>query len=581
MRYLALATDYDGTLARHGHVDDATIAALERFRDSGRRLILVSGRELGELLEIFPRIDLFERVVVENGTLVYRPDSHEEKLLGEPPPPALVEAIRRRGVSPLSVGKGIIATVEPHQGAILEAIHELGVEWQVIFNKGSVMVLPSGVNKATGLSAVLDELNLSPHNVVGVGDAENDHAFLGLCEFSVAVANALPMVKERVDLVTDKTHGAGVVEVIDRVLDDDLQQASGCLERHRVPLGQSEDGAEQSIACYGLNVMIAGTSGSGKSTITTGILERLADQGYQFAIVDPEGDYSTLEGAVVLGDPQQPPTIDGAIDLLASPRTRAVVNLVGIPIERRPEFFDGLLPRLQELRARTGRPHWIVIDEAHHLMPTTWHPSAVTMPHQLEGVILITVHPDSVARTLLDAVDLILAVGESPEQTLGKFCRALGERLPSMEPTTLEPLEVLAWWRRSDDRPGRVRCIPQRSERRRHSRKYAEGNLGPRSFFFRGPEGKLNLRAQNLYLFLQIADGLDDATWMHHLKQGDYSSWFRSNIKDAELADEAKGVEEREGLSPRESRAAIREAVQRRYTLPGEPAEYARPEDAR
>ena len=209
MRYLALATDYDGTLAKDGVVDEPSLEALERFRDSGRRLILVTGRELDELLGIFPQVDLFERVVAENGALIYHPAAREEKLLGEPPPAALVEAIRKRGVSPLSVGRGIIASVEPHQVAILEAIHELGLEWQVIFNKGSVMVLPSGVNKATGLSAVLGELNLSPHNVVGVGDAENDHAFLALCEFSAAVATALPMVKERADTVTSGARARG------------------------------------------------------------------------------------------------------------------------------------------------------------------------------------------------------------------------------------------------------------------------------------------------------------------------------------------------------------------------------------
>ncbi len=449
MRYLALATDYDGTLAKDGVVDEPSLAALERFRDSGRRLILVTGRELDELLGVFPRIDLFERVVAENGALLYRPTGREEKVLGEPPPPALVEAIRKRGVSPLSVGRGIIASVEPHQVAILDAIREMGLEWQVIFNKGSVMVLPSGVNKATGLSAALDELNLSPHNVVGVGDAENDHAFLSLCEFSVAVANALPMLKERADFVTQHSHGRGVVELIDQILADDLASLSRCLSRHRVLLGHRDDGAEQSIECYGVNVLVAGTSGSGKSTITTGILERLAEQGYQFVVVDPEGDYSTLEGAVVLGDPTQAPTVDGALDLLASPRQEAVINLVGIPIEHRPAFSDSLLPRLQELRARTGRPHWIVVDETHHLMPTTWHPTALTLPQRLEGMILITVHPDSVAKALLNAVDLVLAVGESPERTIGDYCQAVGEPAPNMEPTTLEPLEVLSWWRRT------------------------------------------------------------------------------------------------------------------------------------
>jgi hydroxymethylpyrimidine pyrophosphatase-like HAD family hydrolase len=576
MRYLALATDYDGTLAKDGHVDESILAALERFRDSGRRLILVTGRELDELLEIFPQVDLFARVIAENGALLYRPTGREEKVLGEPPPPALVEAIRKRGVTPLSVGRSILATFEPNQGAVLDAIREAGLEWQVIFNKGSVMVLPAGVNKATGLSAALDELNLSPHNVVGVGDAENDHAFLSLCEFSVAVANALPMLKERADLVTKQSHGRGVVELIDQVLADDLKGLSRCLPRHSVLLGTRDDGTDVSIDCQGLNVLVAGTSGSGKSTITTGLLERLAEAGYQFTVVDPEGDYSTLEGAVVLGDPQQSPTVDGALELLAAPRQNVVVNLIGIPIEHRPAFSDGLLPRLQELRARTGRPHWIVVDETHHLMPTTWHPTTMTLPQQLEGMVLITVHPESIAQALLNSVDLILAVGESPERTIRAFCEAVGERPPELSPTHLEAREVLAWWRRSKDRPIRVRSTPPRSERRRHSRKYAEGNLGPeRSFHFRGPDGKLNLRAQNLNLFLQLADGVDDETWMFHLRQGDYSEWFGRRIKDAELAEEAERIEHQSEVTPQDSRSAIREAVERRYTLPSEPAAEA------
>ncbi len=577
MRYLALATDYDGTLAHDGHVDESTLAAVERFRESGRRLILVTGRELDELREVFPQIDLFDRVVAENGALLYRPDSHEEKVLGEPPPAALIEAIRKRGIAPLSVGRAIIATLEPHQGAVLDAIRELGLEWQVIFNKGSVMVLPPGVNKATGLAVALDELALSPHNVVGVGDAENDHAFLSLCEFSAAVANALPTLKERADFVTEQNRGAGVVELIEHILADELKALSRCMTRHAIPLGKRDDETEVRIDCYGLNVLVAGTSGSGKSTLTTGLLEHLAEAGYQFAVVDPEGDYSTLEGAVVLGEPQQAPTVEGVLDLLAGPRQNVVINLVGIPIEHRPAFFDGLLPRLQELRTRTGRPHWIVVDETHHLMPTAWHPTPLTLPHRLEGMLLITVHPESIAEAMLNAVDLVLAVGESPEQTIRAFCKAVGETPPAVAPTRLEPRAVLAWWRRSNELPIRVRHFSPRSERRRHSRKYAEGNLGPdRSFHFRGPEGKLNLRAENLNLFLQIADGVDDATWMHHLRQGDYSQWFRDKIKDADLAGEAERIEQQSGINPQDSRAAIREAVERRYTLPSEPAEYTK-----
>jgi hydroxymethylpyrimidine pyrophosphatase-like HAD family hydrolase len=222
MRYLALATDYDGTLATHGHVDEPTISGLERFLASGRKLILVTGRELNELLSVFPRIELFDRVVAENGALIYRPADRSERVLAEKPPPAFVEALKARGVGPISVGRVIVATWEPHEKAALEVIHAMGLELQVIFNKGAVMILPTGVNKATGLGAALQELGLTPPCVVGVGDAENDHAFLAVCGLSAAVSNALPALKERADIVTEADHGAGVVELIDGVLADDL-----------------------------------------------------------------------------------------------------------------------------------------------------------------------------------------------------------------------------------------------------------------------------------------------------------------------------------------------------------------------
>src|SRR5262249_32630025 len=156
---------------------------------------------------------------------------------------------------------------------------------------------------------------------------------------------------------------------------------------------------------------------------------------------------------------------------------------------------------------------------------------------RLEGILLITVHPDSVSKAILSSVDLILAVGAAPEQTIDTYCNTVGEVAPASTTIGLEPGEVLLWKRGTAEPPYRVRCFPSHSHRRRHLRKYAEGNLGPdRSFHFRGPEGKLNLRAQNLNLFLQIADGVDDETWMHHLRHGDYSEWFRRRIKDEDLA---------------------------------------------
>jgi hydroxymethylpyrimidine pyrophosphatase-like HAD family hydrolase len=238
MRYLALASDYDGTLAHDGRVDEPTVAALERLLASGRKLIMVTGRELPELQTVFPHLDLFDWVVAENGALLYCPGSKEEKPLTPPPPEPFVELLRKRGVSPLSVGRGIVAAWHPHETIILDTIRDLGLELEIIFNKGSVMVLPSGVNKATGLAVALKEMGLSPHNVVGIGDAENDHSFLSFCEFGVAVDNALPMLKEKADLVTRGHHGAGVVELIDRLIANDLEDLADRVNRHPPQGGQ-------------------------------------------------------------------------------------------------------------------------------------------------------------------------------------------------------------------------------------------------------------------------------------------------------------------------------------------------------
>ncbi|HEX3148050.1 MAG TPA: HAD family hydrolase [Gemmataceae bacterium] len=221
MRYLALATDYDGTIARDGIVAASTLAAIDRLRASGRRLILVTGRELEDLQKTFPEYGRFDRIVAENGALAFNPATGATRLLAEPPPERLIAELRAAGV-PLSVGRSIVATVEPHEDQVLAAIRALGLEWHVIFNKGSVMALPSGVTKATGLTPTLAELGIPREHVVGVGDAENDHAFLALCGCAVAVGNALPALKDRADLVMDGIDGVGVSQLIDRMLKDDL-----------------------------------------------------------------------------------------------------------------------------------------------------------------------------------------------------------------------------------------------------------------------------------------------------------------------------------------------------------------------
>ena len=223
MRYLGLATDYDGTLASLGTVEPDTLQALRRLAATGRKLILVTGRRVDDLVRVFPEVAIFDRVVAENGPLVYRPQTRESRVLSKPPPAAFVDELRRRGVQPLTLGQVFVATEQPNERVVLAVIGELGLDLQVILNKGAVMVLPASVNKATGLRAALDELGLSPQAVVGIGDAENDQAFLAMCGWGVAVANALDSVKAQADHVTSGEDGAGVREVIDSLISDDLR----------------------------------------------------------------------------------------------------------------------------------------------------------------------------------------------------------------------------------------------------------------------------------------------------------------------------------------------------------------------
>jgi len=231
MRYLCLICDYDGTIARDGRCAPSTVEALRRVRASGRKLILATGRQLAELQEVFPEYALFDRIVAENGAVLYEPAGKDGRALAGPPPPEFVDALRRRGVQPLSVGQCIVATWRPFESTVLEIIRGMGLELQIISNKDALMVLPSGIDKASGLQVALNELGLSPHNTVGVGDAENDDAFLAMCECSVAVANALPALKERADLVTTGSHGAGVEELIDKLLSEDLANLAPRVKR--------------------------------------------------------------------------------------------------------------------------------------------------------------------------------------------------------------------------------------------------------------------------------------------------------------------------------------------------------------
>ena len=568
LRYLALAADYDGTLATDGQMSHEATAAIGRLRASGRRVILVTGRRLAELLEVLPQIDLFDCVVAENGAVLYVPQTREAMLLSRPLPVAFVERLRSLGVNPLEVGQVLVASWVPNQNAILQAIQETGLELLIVFNKSAIMVLPAGVNKATGLSVALRRLGLSFHEAVGIGDGENDQSFLERCECSVAVANAAPSILTLADWTVKRESGGGVAELVNELISDDLVRMQGELHRNLIPIGLLEGGDEITVPPYGTNILIAGPSGSGKSTVTAGIVERLIEQTYQVCIVDPEGDYGTSQDVINLGDSSRAISINEVLSILEDPKMNVNLNLLGIELADRPGFFGQLFPSLRTLRTRTGRPHWMILDEAHHLLPLEWGHLLEVLPQKLGETVLVTVQPDHLASAVLAMIDVVIAVGPSPETTMKNFSAVTGHRLLWPEGLSHKPGQAVVWFPETERPLSPMRIMPLKGDRVRHRRKYAEGNMRYRSFYFRGPENRHNIKAHNLAIFSQIAEGIDEDTWLFHLRRRDYSTWFREAVKDPYLADQAARIELQSALNSKESRKLIRALIDARYTLP-------------
>jgi hydroxymethylpyrimidine pyrophosphatase-like HAD family hydrolase len=563
MRYLCLAADYDGTLATHGKVEQEVIDALYRLKASTRQLILVTGRVLDELKVVFPGYEIFDRIVAENGALLYNPATKEERLLGERPPESFITELHHQ-VKPLSVGKVIVATWEPHHITVLEAIKKEGLELQVIFNKGAVMILPAGINKAKGLKETLKELNISLHNVVAVGDAENDNAMLQAAECAVAVSNALPAVQHNADWVTDQSHGKGVIQLIDRLLENDLQDLDCRLTRHYLNLGQCITQESLSVCPYGPNILLSGTTKSGKSTMATFILEKLLEKNYQFCLIDPEGDYIELPGSVRIGDNEHEPAVEEVLSLLNNPLQSVIVCILAIPLEDRPRFFNNLLSALSQMRKETGHPHWILADEAHHMLPAPAAPSYYAIPDEFKNFVFISISTEGMNEAVLNKITLLISMGDDAAKAIREFSRFRNIPLENAV-TPLKIGQAWVWDVAAGNEPVLIKTGTPVHLQQRHKKKYATGDMDYNSFYFRGPENKLNLKAYNLMVFTQMAAGIDEETWRYHLIRKDFSNWLRHSVHDEELARLVDEIEN-DKQHIQGSRQAIVDLINDRYT---------------
>jgi len=563
MYFLGLAADFDGTIATDGKVEPATRDALAALQRSGRRLILVTGRELGDLAATFPDYGMFDRLVLENGAVLHDPASGQTRVLAPPPDPDLVQHLRGLGVERLSVGQAIIAAWEPDQGKVLDAIRQSGLELQITFNKGALMVLPTGINKASGLRAAARDLNLSPSALVGVGDAENDHSFLAICGCSVAVANAVPSIKAEADLVLGQDHGAGVrflAEALNK-LDGDLLPAG----RHDLAIGTARSGKRISMPVHQGNVLVVGPSQIGKSTFATMLIEQMLTHDCGLAVLDPEGDYHTISGTSVL-DASNPAVNVADFELLLAAGLNPVVVMRGMKHEVRRHFMLDAMAAASARREQMGAPAFVIIDEAHQGFAVS---NGVEFGEQ-PCVIFITVSPRLLSADVLASVGTVCALGASAEFMVRDFCSLAGLEAPAMNGASVpEPGEMLVWRRNFVGVVVRPHAPLQTHVR--HAGKYATGDVGDqRSFYFRGPDNRVCVQARNLFEFLSKGDAVADEVWTHHLHNGDVSRWFTSVIRDQALVRVADAIRDAGSSTAAASRALLRAEIAERYNLPAD-----------
>ena len=354
MRYGVLAIDYDGTLADDGRLMPDARAALGEVRAGGVAVVLVTGRILQELHRLAGALDFADAVVAENGAVLSFPATGRTLVLHAPPEAAFVAELTRRGVA-VHAGECVVETSADDAGVALEVLRRLELPLVLVFNRGRVMVLPQAVSKATGLREALATLRLSAHNTLAIGDAENDHELLAAAEVGVAVAWGSPALQRHADVVLAGTGPAAVPGFLRSLCGQ--RQLPATNGRRQLLLGRTADDRTLALAIRDRNVLVTGDPRSGKSWVAGLLCEQLMLARYCVCVIDPEGDYRSLEalpGVRVVGDASLPTPAD-LERAFRFPDGSLIIDLSQVEHARKIEYIAALLPALAALR-RPDRP---------------------------------------------------------------------------------------------------------------------------------------------------------------------------------------------------------------------------------
>ena len=553
--FQVVAVDLDGTLTADGRLAPQTLDALYNARRNGLNVVLVTGRIGTELQAAFPHIaDHFDALVLENGAVMVV-KGHTCRL-AEPVDSSLDEALGERWV-PFRRGEVMVATDGEHAATVVEVIGELELDCQVIRNRSALMVLPAGVTKGSGLRAVLAEMNLSPHNTVALGDAENDLSLFSVAEIGAAVANAISSVRRRADLVLDQPDGAGVVELLTGPYLSGVQR--WCPPRRWVDIGTFDDHSPARVPGSQGRILVTGPTGSGKSYLAGLLAERWILAGYCALVIDPEGDHVQLReltGVEVIDGRDHLPEPTELVNSL-DPHSSVVVDMSGIAEPAKAEYLHLLRSTAEAHREQFGFPHWVIYDEA-QLLGTNEEARWA----RRGGYVLSSFTPASLPAQEIDNSDVVLTLTTSADAAALTSVRRATVSFGGGPPRAFTI---------ADRQTGHVR----------HRHKYADVRLpDERRFYFHPIDGRSIRPAATMHEFRSAISHIDYRALQYHLERGDFSRWLDGTITDRDLAKQVAAWEDetlaRRAADVERIRHQLIRAVEERYLLHDATAEPTR-----
>jgi hydroxymethylpyrimidine pyrophosphatase-like HAD family hydrolase len=573
VRLRALALDYDGTIAQDGILNSQVRAAIGEARARGLAVALVTGRILSDLKQVAGDLGFADAVIAENGAVLAFPNGYS-RVLGQPAPAELLEEFRRRRIE-FTVGQCVLEAGAASAPEILSVIRDLELPLVIMFNRGRLMVLPQGVSKSVGLRRALTVLRLSQHNAIAIGDAENDHDLLSACEFGVAVGWGSPALCKVADLVL-RGDGPGVVARFIRQIASEVKLPPSRMHRYQVALGTTEDGRAVALGVSGRNLLVAGDPRSGKSWITGLICEKLILQGYSVCVVDPEGDYRTLDslpGVVVFGGEDPPPQLPDVARALRHPDMSVVVDLSHATRKEKSDYLHSLLPMVAAIRKSTGLPHRIVIDEAHYFLNDPRARELLDL--KLNAYTLVTYRPSDLNADLRGAIDAVLVKRTTDPRELRTLRKMAGDQIPDAEwkasLRALRPSQaaLLPGPAEAEGKLQSFELLPRLTSHVRHKAKYFDLELIEELGFRFTANGKpLGPAARTLKQFVLALKTYPIAALEGHVHRRDFSQWIADVFHDPALATDIRKIEERYRLGHvPDLGGSIAAAIEERYEL--------------